>query len=116
MTAYALAAIGRQDEALEVLRRRRSEIAAVPIRVNSGESLAMLCLAGGRLADAVRIDAALERDIRKSGAKPHPFTHAFRARLQAAVEAAQVDPGDLRRWQAEGQALSDAGAVDLALR
>ena len=116
MTAYALASIGRPGEALEVLRRHRSELASSPIGVNSGEALAMLCLAGGRLADAVRIDAALERDIRKSGAKPHPFTLAFRARLHAALDAAQVHPDDLRRWQAEGQALSNAGAVDLALR
>ena len=116
MTAYALASIGRGEEAVELLRRRRSEIAASPIGLYSGESLAMLCLAGDRLSDAVRIDAALQRDIRKSGSKPHPLTRIFQTRLQAALDAAQVPPEDLQRWRAEGEALSNAGAVELALR
>jgi hypothetical protein len=64
-TAYALAALGRREEALAILRQRRRELAGTPIAVYSGEALAMLCLAGGRISDAVRIDAAIER--RSSG-------------------------------------------------
>jgi len=115
-TAYALAALGRVDEALGILRRRRRELAGTPIGVYSGETLAMLCLAGGRVSDAVRIDAALERQIQRSGRKVHPLTRAFRSVLQEAVDAAGIAPLDLERWRGDGEALGDEGAVEMALR
>jgi predicted ATPase/DNA-binding winged helix-turn-helix (wHTH) protein len=115
-TAYALAALGRLDEALALMRDRRSEIAATPIGVYSAETLAMLCLARGRLDDAVRIDTAVDRHLARPRAKQHPLTRAFRARLQTALIDAHVALPDLERWRREGESLSDAGAVDLALR
>lgn len=114
-TAYALAASGRLDEALEVMRSRRRVLAAMPIGLYSGESLAMMCLAGGRLDDAVRIDAAIERHLRATDNRVHPQTRAFRRRLADAVAHAAVDPADLARWRAEGESLSDEAAVALAL-
>jgi predicted ATPase/DNA-binding winged helix-turn-helix (wHTH) protein len=115
-TAYALAALGRLDEALALMRTRRREIAEAPIGVNSAESLAMLCLAGGRLRDAVLIDAAADRQAAGARGKPHPLTRAFRARLQAALSKGNVAADDIDRWRQEGASLSDEGAVDLALR
>ena len=114
--AYALAALGRTEEALAVMRSRRPEIAATPIGVYSAESLAMLCLADGRLGDAVRIDAAAEVQLRGARSKPHPLTRAFRARLQAALSSANVAAAELERWRREGASLKDEAAVDLALR
>jgi len=115
-TAYALAALGRGDEAAAILRQRRRELDGTPIGVYSGDALAMLCLARGRVSDAVRIDAALDRQIQRAGRKVHPLTRAFRARLQAAVEAAGATPADVARWCSEGAELSDPAAVELALR
>ena len=115
-TAYALAALGRREEALSILRQRRRDLAGTPIAVYSGEALAMLCLAGGRISDAVRIDAALDRQIQRAGRKVHPLTRAFRARLKDAVEAAGTSAADLHRWRDEGAVLSDEAAVELALR
>jgi 1,6-anhydro-N-acetylmuramate kinase len=76
----------------------------------------MICLAGGRISDAVRIDAALERQIERAGRKVHPLTRAFRARLQETVAAAGATDTDLSRWRDEGAGLSDEAAVALALR
>ena len=115
-TAYALAALGRLEEALALMRARQSEIAATPIGVYSAETLAMLCLTRGRLGDAVRIDAAVDRHLRSPRSNLHPLTRAFRARLQAAVTDSDVAAADLERWRCEGESLSDEGAVDLALR
>ena len=115
-TAYALAALGRLDEAFDIMRSRRRELRMSPIGIYSAEALAMLCIADGRLDDAVRIDAALERHIRASGNKVHPLTREFRARLLEAVNDVGIQPGDLQRWRVEGEALSDGVAVDLALR
>ena len=115
-TAYALAALGRIDEALALMRSRRTELAATPIGVYSAEALAMLCLANDRLGDAVRINAAVDRQLRGTRSKPHPMTRAFRARLAAALSGANPAAADLERWRREGELLSDEGAVDLALR
>jgi len=115
-TAYSLAALGRLDEARALMRARRAEIAATPIGVYSAESLAMLCLADGRVDDAVRVDAAVERQLRDLRRNPHPLTRAFRACLQAALVGAKVAAADHERWRREGESLSDEGAVDLALR
>jgi tetratricopeptide (TPR) repeat protein len=115
-TAYSLAAMGRHDEALALLRARRSELAATPIGVYSAETLAMLCLARGRLDDAVRIDTAVDSHLARPRGKLHPLTRAFRSRLQTALVGAKVPSTDVERWRREGRALSNAGAVDLALR
>ena len=71
---------------------------------------------GNAAGDAVRIDAAVDRHLRSPRSKLHPLTQAFRARLQAAVTDSDVSAADLERWRLEGKSLSDAGAVDLALR
>ena len=113
--AYALTALGRLDEAFDIMRSRRRELGMSPIGLYSAEALATLCIADGRLDDAVRIDAALERHIRTNGNKVHPLTRQFRARLLEAVNGAGIQPDDVQRWRAEGEALSNAAAVDLAL-
>ena len=115
-TAYALAALGRLDEAFDIMRARRRELRTSPIGIYSAEALAMLCIADGRLDDAVCIDAAHERHIRANSNKVHPLTRRFRARLLEAVNGAGIQPDELQSWRAEGEALSDAAAVDLALR
>ncbi|WP_162247112.1 winged helix-turn-helix domain-containing protein [Rhizobacter sp. Root404] len=114
-TAYALAALGRLDQALLMMRSRRREIAASPIGVYSAESLAMLCLAGGRLHDAVAIDAAARLQENLARKMPHPLTQAFRARLDNEIARADVGPADLARWRSVGESLSDEAAVELAL-
>jgi predicted ATPase/DNA-binding winged helix-turn-helix (wHTH) protein len=116
VTVYALAGLGRTDEARRVVLERRREIAATPISAFSGEALAMVCLASHRLDDAVRIDAALEQRAAGGGSAVHPLTRAFRARLTAEVQAAGAPAADVQRWRREGALLSDAAAVDLALR
>lgn len=116
VTAYALASLGRTDEARHVLRKRRHEVAATPISAFSGEALAMMCLATHRLDDAVRIDAALEQRAAGAGSALHPLTRAFRARLADAVQVAGATAADVERWRREGALLSDAAAVELALR
>ncbi len=115
-TAYALTVLKRLDEAFDIMRSRRRELRSTPIGVYSAEALAMLCIADGRLGDAVRIDAALQRHIRTNGNKVHPLTRQFRARLLEAINAARVQPDELQRWRVEGEPLTDAAAVDLALR
>lgn len=114
-TAYALACLGRIEEARRVVSQRRREIAASPITAFSGEALAMMCLAAQRPDDAVRIDAAIEHRA-PTGGSPHPLTRVFRARLADAVHALDVAAADVARWRREGTLLSDAAAVDLALR
>jgi len=116
VTAYALAALGRAEASQQVVARWRAEIEADPIVLYSGEALAMLCLARGRLADAVRINAALEEQANAPGSRLHPVARAFRARLAAAIEREGPDAADVARWRHEGLSLSDAGAVELALR
>jgi predicted ATPase/DNA-binding winged helix-turn-helix (wHTH) protein len=114
-TAYALASLGRLDQALVIMRSRRREIAASPIGVYSAESLAMLCLAGGRLHEAIAIDAAARLRESLARKKPHPLTQAFRARLSAEIERADVGLAELKRWRTVGESLSDEAAVELAL-
>jgi predicted ATPase/DNA-binding winged helix-turn-helix (wHTH) protein len=114
--AYALSCLGRVAEARDVIALRKREIAATPISAFSGEALAMMCLADARLDDAVRIDAALEQRTANNGGTSHPLTRAFRERLAAAVDVAGVTTLDVERWRREGTLLSDAAAVDLALR
>ena len=115
-TAYALASLGRPDEARRLLQEGRREIEATPISAFSGETLAMTCLAARRLDDAVRIDAALQTRAAGTGSAIHPVTLAFRARLADEVQATGAAVEDLERWRREGALLSDAAAVELALR
>jgi len=115
-TAYALASLGRIDEARRVVAERRRDIAASPITAFSGEALAMLCLAGQRLDDAVRIDAAIQQRAAANSGPDHPLTRAFRAHLAEAVETSGIPPADVERWRREGTLLNDAAAVNLALR
>ena len=113
--AYALAALGRVGEARNILNAYRSELDSGPIGVYSGETLAMLCLAEGRVADAVRINAALEEYVSRTGNKVNAVTADMRGRLERALAEAAAQPADLDRWRREGQALTDVAAVRLAL-
>ncbi len=115
-TAYALASVGRVAQALAILRARRRDIAATPIRVYSAETLGRVCLADGRLADAVRIDAAYARDLRAvAPATPHPLTRCYADVLATALAAAGIYDAQIVQWRVEGEALDDAAAVNLAL-
>ena len=115
-TAYALVALGRAEEARTVLRAYRGELAASPVGMSSAEALALLCLADGRLADAVRIDAVLESYGRRTGNLSNTLTGEFRRRLERELDAAGIDAAEIAHWRLEGAALSDADAVELALR
>jgi predicted ATPase/DNA-binding winged helix-turn-helix (wHTH) protein len=114
-TAYALIALGRIDEARRILGDRRVDLSSMPIGMSSAEALGALCLAEGRLDDAVRIDAALERYRVRTGNASNTMTSAFRQRLQEALKASQVAVDDIEAWRLEGETLSDEAAVAIAL-
>ena len=115
-TAHALIALGQAEEARRILAAHRTELASSPIGLHSAEALGMLCLAEKRVADAVRIDGALEAYGRRTGNQSNTLTQQFRDRLQRSIDAAGMAAPDLEQWRAEGAGLSDKAAVDLALR
>lgn len=113
---HALAALGRVDEALAEARACRRELETGNLAVFGGcEALTMLALARGRVDDAVRIFAVVERHERALGDEPHRATDRVRERLAAACAAASCRETDLAAWRAEGEQLDTAALVDLAL-
>lgn len=114
-TLYALAALGKVDAALALARGRPAVWTAAPIGVYAAEALGMLALARGRLADAVRIDGALERHRQAVGSRVHAGTRAFRAQLDRAAAAAGVSAAEQAAWREQGALLTDADAIARAV-
>ncbi len=111
----ALAATERADAALALGRRERERLVAGPAIAKIGaEAIGTLALARGRLADALRVDGALEAH-RRGDDEAHPLDRWWRDRLAAAADAAGLDATARAGWRAEGARLNNAGLLALVL-
>ena len=104
------------DRAAETMRRAMPEWRRDAMVLLVADQLGLLLAEHGRVADAVRIDAAAGAYARHTGSTPHPIRTRARERTAQLVSAAQPDPADVRRWQSEGEELDEAAIELICLR
>ena len=76
---------------------------------------AWLAFLQGRVADALRLDAAARTQVTRRGLSNTPVFDRARTNLERALADAGLPPHDCARWRAEGDRLEQDEIVDLCL-
>jgi len=102
----ALTFLGRLDEARAIAREGMPGWLADDMLPHMLSMFAWLGYLQGRLADAVRLDAAARTQVARMGLSNTPVFDRARTLLADALAGASVAAADLSRWRQEGERLT----------
>ena len=114
-TMVALTFLGRLDEARDIARQAMTGWLSDDMLPHMLSVFAWRAWLEGRVADAVRLDAAARTQIARMGLSNTPVFDRARRNLERALSGAAVAAADMSRWQAEGERLGQDEIASLCM-
>jgi tetratricopeptide (TPR) repeat protein len=111
----ALTFLGRLDEAREIAKQAMPAWLADDMLRHMLSVFAWLAYLQGRVADAVRLDAAARKQVAKMGLSNTPVFDRARMCLADALADASIAAADLSRWRQEGERLAPGEIAALCI-
>jgi Flp pilus assembly protein TadD len=111
----ALTFLGRLDEAREIAQEGMPGWLADDMLPHMLSMFAWLAYLQGRMADALRLDAAAQTQVARMGLSNTPVFDRARTLLAEALAGSPVAAADLSRWRQEGERLAPGEIAALCI-
>jgi hypothetical protein len=111
----ALTFLGRLDEARAVARQGMPGWLADDMLPHMLSVFAWLAYLQGRMADAVRLDAAARKQVTRMGLSNTPVFDRARRQLADALAGSSLAAAELCRWKQEGERLASGEIAALCI-